>query len=233
VIIHRPEGVKSPAEYLAPRWHTAALIGLMLAVAAVGTTLGRHGVSNEAPARGGRLGVYLPILLVQWSLALYVCRVGRARNALPDLLGRGWRDVRRAATDTALAAAGWVLIEASEAAFHRLEPSRSAGVLAILPHTGAERIAWVVVAASVGFCEEVVYRGYLQTQLAGWTGNVAAAILAQAALFGLAHGEQGAAVAARFALYGVGFGVLARWRGSLAPGIVCHIGVDLASGLLG
>jgi membrane protease YdiL (CAAX protease family) len=106
-------------------------------------------------------------------------------------------------------------------------------VLAILPHTGAERIAWVVVAASVGFCEEVVYRGYLQTQLAGWTGNVAAAIVAQAALFGLAHGEQGAAVAARFALYGVGFGVLARWRGSLAPGIVCHIGVDLAGGLLG
>jgi hypothetical protein len=37
---------------------------------------------------------------------------------------------------------------------------------------------------------------------------------------------------ARIALYGVGFGALARWRRSLAPGIVCHVWTDLASGLL-
>ena len=51
-------------------------------------------------------------------------------------------------------------------------------------------------------------------------------------MFGLAHGEQGASAAARAALYGAGLGALARWRRSLAPGIVCHVWTDLASGLL-
>jgi hypothetical protein len=85
---------------------------------------------------------------------------------------------------------------------------------------------------TVGVCEEVVYRGYLQTQLAAFTGRAGLAVVLQAALFGMAHGEQGLAVVVRFTLYGVVFGALARWRRSLLPGIAAHIGIDLASGLL-
>ena len=48
----------------------------------------------------------------------------------------------------------------------------------------------------------------------------------------MAHGDQGLAVALRFGVYGVMLGALARWRRSLWPGIVCHIGIDVASGLL-
>ena len=82
----------------------------------------------------------------------------------------------------------------------------------------------MLTAVTVGFCEEVIYRGYLQTQLTAFTGRASIAVVLQAALFGIAHGEQGLAVVVRFTLYGVLFGGLARWRRSLLPGIAAHIG---------
>ena len=226
----RFERAEETVEPLAPRWHTAVLVSLMIAVAATGALLARGGATLVAPSSGGRVvAAYLPLMVVNWGLTIYVCRVGRARNALRSLLGRGWDGPGRACADLALAAAAWLVVEASEWA---VGTWHNAAVAALLPHTGAERVAWVLVAATVGFCEEVIYRGYLQTQLAAFTGRVGLAVALQGVLFGMAHGEQGIAVAARFTLYGVVFGALARWRRSLIPGIAAHIGIDLASGLL-
>jgi membrane protease YdiL (CAAX protease family) len=109
---------------------------------------------------------------------------------------------------------------------------RNAAIAQLLPSTEAERLTWLVVAVSVGFCEEVVYRGYLQTQLAAFTRSRTLGVALQAALFGIAHLEQGPASALRIGAYGLVLGVLASARGSLLPGMLCHIGIDLASGLL-
>ncbi|HEX3597493.1 MAG TPA: CPBP family intramembrane glutamic endopeptidase, partial [Polyangiaceae bacterium] len=95
-----------------------------------------------------------------------------------------------------------------------------------------ERLAWVVVATSVGFCEEVVYRGYLQTELSAKTRSVTLGVILQAILFGLAHADQGPWSAIPLAIYGLAFGVMAYLRRSLVPGIICHVGVDLAAGLM-
>ncbi len=173
--------------------------------------------------------MYLPLAIVSLGLTLYVCRVGRSRNALRSLLGRGWEGAARAAADLAAAVATWFVIEAVESVAGTW---RNAAVGALLPGTPAERVAWVLVSVTVGFCEEVIYRGYLQTQLTGFTGRVSVAVVLQAVLFGIAHGDQGLAVVVRFTLYGVLFGALARWRRSLLPGIAAHIGLDVASGLL-
>jgi membrane protease YdiL (CAAX protease family) len=228
-----PSSTMEPAASgLAPRWHTAALVFLILAVAVTGTVLGR-GAPGAVLSPGARAKlVYLPLLLVEWSLVAYVCRIGRASNALGVLLGAGWRSARGAILDVALAAAGWFVIEASEAAFGRFATASNVAVVTMLPHSGVERALWGLVAGSAGFCEEVVYRGYMQTQLTAFTGRVSLGFALLAFLFGIAHGEQGLAIVIRFALYGVGFGVIARWRGSLVPGILCHVGVDLAGGLL-
>ncbi|HEX3345469.1 MAG TPA: type II CAAX endopeptidase family protein [Polyangiaceae bacterium] len=220
---------------LAPRWHTALLIALLVAVALVGTWLTAAGVPLARPARDGRVlgvyGVYLPLVAVNLGMAAYVCRVGRARSALSSLLGRGWDGAWRAGADLALAVALWSLVEAVESVAGA-GSWRNAAVAALLPHTYAEKAAWVLVAATVGFCEELVYRGYLQTQLTAFTRRAGLAVALQAVLFGVAHGEQGLAVVARFTLYGVLFGALARWRRSLVPGIVAHVALDVASGLL-
>jgi membrane protease YdiL (CAAX protease family) len=213
---------------LAPWWHTALLVLLVLTVATVGTALVHGGWTAPLAAEQGA-DRYVPLLLMQWSLFIYVCRVGRARSVLLELLGVAWAGIDRALADAALAIAGWILVEISYAwAVHLGMPRATPS---ILPRTGADRIAWVVVAASIGFCEEVVYRGYLQTQLTALAGPTLGIAL-QALLFGVAHADQGQATAVRIALDGAAFGVVAGWRRSLVPGIVCHIGIDLAAGFL-
>jgi uncharacterized protein len=235
------EAASSPSAHtgatLAPRWHTAALIALQLTVALSGTLLAHYapatsGAELRSVAPVSRIYVqYLPLLLVNWALVGYCSRLFRPRNALPALLGEPWRSVRRACTDLALALAAGLVIRALEVAASHLRPGRNAAIASLLPSTGAERLTWALVAVSVGFCEEVVYRGYLQSQLTAFTRSRALGVALQAALFGVAHLEQGPAAALRIAVYGLGFGVLADCRRSLLPGIACHIGIDLASGL--
>jgi membrane protease YdiL (CAAX protease family) len=224
------------ARELAPRWHTALLVGLMLAVAISGTLLQQfaapHAGAVSKPVPNARIASqYLPLLCVNWGLLLYVSRLFRVRNALPDLLGERWHSARRASSDLALAVAACALIQVLEALLAQHGGAgRNAAVSALLPSTGAERLSWVLVAVSVGFCEEVVFRGYLQTQLAAFTGSASVGIAMQAALFGIAHAEQGLAAALRIAGYGLLFGLLAHFRRSLRPGIASHILIDLLGG---
>ncbi|MEI9952556.1 MAG: CPBP family intramembrane glutamic endopeptidase [Pseudomonadota bacterium] len=236
-----PRAAPSVAPPLAPLVHTAALVGLILAVAITGTLLQRAGAPEiEASSAAGASsaisriwGQYLPLLLVNGLLVLYVARLFRARNVLSQLVGRRWRGPADALVDLLYASLAFALIVALDALTRPLFAGRNAAVSALLPSTEAERLTWLLVASSVGFCEEVVYRGYLQTQLSAFTRSALLGLLLQAALFGLAHLEQGAGAALRIAVYGLVFGALARHRGSLLPGIACHIGIDLASGLLG
>jgi membrane protease YdiL (CAAX protease family) len=218
------------------RWpHTALLVALIVAVASTGAVALRptSAVAGASTTASPIVHVYLPGLLVGWGLVLYVSRVGRARSALAFLIGRGWSTVARACGDLALAGLGWLIIEASELAFARIgRVDTSDAVRAMLPSTALERCIWVAFAVSAGFCEEVVYRGYLEKQLAAFTRRPAWGVALQAVLFGLAHLEQGPATAARLAVYAVGLGVLAYARRSLWPGIVCHVAIDVTSGLL-
>lgn len=230
-----PKTVSKPRPAkLAPSWHTATLVAVILAVAATGTLLAARGAPVPLPSKAGSrilLG-YLPIVTVQGFLALYVCRIGRDRSAFASLLGRRWRTMGSFLGDAALGASAWLLLEASEIAWNALGGRGvAASVIALLPRTGLERIAWALVSISVGVSEELVYRGYLQVQLAACTRRVEGGLVLQAALFGVAHAEQGGAAAIRFAVYGVAFGALALWRRSLLPGMICHVGVDVASGL--
>lgn len=220
-----------PDAPVAPRWHTAALVALYLTVALAGSLLQAQGApETAAPDAPDRIvGAYLPMLAAQWATLVYVARVGRPAWALRALLGG-----RARVGDVASGALAWALVAGAERAWsHVAGGATPASVAALLPQTVPERLTWAVVAASVGFCEEVTFRGYLQTQFEAFTGRAGAAVALQAAVFGVAHGEQGLAAAARVALYGLLLGGLARWRGSLWPGVACHVANDLAAGLLG
>jgi membrane protease YdiL (CAAX protease family) len=222
----------SGALELAPRWHTMVLVGLIVAVFLSGTLLGRSLPSH--PSSASRVGsVYLPLLAVEWALAFYVARVGRTHSALSGLLGRRWHSPARAAVDLALAAAVFAQIQGIELLSRFVfggppNPARDA----LLPASPSEYAVWILVAVSAGFCEELVYRGYLLVQLGAFSGSVASGCVLSAALFGLAHAEQGAAVALRFALYGVLLGALAVWRRSLIPGALAHVALDVAAAVL-
>ena len=84
---------------------------------------------------------------------------------------------------------------------------------------------------AVGFCEEIIFRGYLQRQLAAWT-NLPLGMVLSAALFGLGHRYQGGSAQIVLAFYGLFFGILAEKRKSLRPGMIAHAWHDAFSGLL-
>jgi len=229
---------RADAPRLAPYWHTAALVFVIVAVAMTGTWLqatGAMGAHVEAVPRQADsriLKQYAPLLVVNWALLAYVARLFRTNNALPELLGNQRPGARQLAIDLALASAGFGGIELFQAlTVHASAAGRNAALSPLLPSTEAERLTWLVVALSVGFCEEVVYRGYLQTQLSAFAGRASFGIVLSAILFGMAHAEQGFASAVRIAGYGLALGTLAHFRRSLRPGILCHVAIDLSIAL--
>ncbi len=230
----RTAGVVSLAS-VAPSWHTALLVGLVLAVAISGIALTWMGATVLEPRAGAGeskvANLYVPAIAVQWLLALYVCRIGRPSNALRDLLGPAWCVRERVMGDLAIALGLFVLIVGTALALQRFaQVGRSPSVESLLPRRMEERAAWIVVALSAGICEEIVFRGYLLAQFTSLTGNPVVALVIQALLFGVAHANQGAVGAAVAGASGLLFGLVAWRRRSLLPCIACHVALDLAAG---
>jgi uncharacterized protein len=93
-------------------------------------------------------------------------------------------------------------------------------------------ILWVPLCLTGGFCEEVIFRGYLQRQFSVLTHSLVGGIVLQAIAFGLSHGYQGWRLMAVIGIYGICFGGLAHWRRSLRPGMLGHALQDTAGGLV-
>jgi membrane protease YdiL (CAAX protease family) len=231
-IVSDAREVRAAAPNTVPAWHPAALIALMLLVAATGSVLSARHAELPPPHRSLVLGAYVPLLLVNWGLVLYACRVGRPRSAFTELAGTAGYTLRRACVDVALACCVAAVLLGGEAAWQlAFGAGRNAAAEALLPVTAPERAAWCLVAVSVGVSEELVYRGYLVDELTRASGSRVAAVLGQALLFGLAHADQGSSAVLRFFCYAVGLAVLALTRRSLVPGMIAHVAVDLLAGL--
>jgi hypothetical protein len=101
----------------------------------------------------------------------------------------------------------------------------------IPPTTVFELIVFLALAASAGFAEELIFRGYLTQQFNAWTGSRPIAVVLQGIIFGLAHGFYGKAMLA-IMVQGWLLGLLASWRKSLRPGILAHGLQDSIGGLV-
>jgi uncharacterized protein len=213
------------ARLLAPLWHTQTLVALMLAVAVTGTVRGTE--AQAIAAAPASWSAYVPLMIVNAGLSLYVVRVGLPRSIFGALFSQGSYDKRRLLGDLASAGVLAVLLLTAENGFQALlGVPASTAAHALLPATFGARLAWFWVAALVGLSEELVYRGYLQRQLGAMSGQVPFGIVVQAMLFGIAHGEQGPWAVARFALYAVVLGWVTTARRSLLPSVMCHIAID-------
>lgn len=212
--------------------HTLVLVGILLAIAAYGV-YGQMMAAREPTARGSALPTYLGLLAAEWALVRYVMVGLRGGGTtLRDLLGERWRGLGDVARDAVLALAVFLAWTAVASAADRMTGSTtSKAVQDLLPRGPAEIAVWVLLSLSAGFCEEVVYRGYLQRQFHALTGSALAAVLIQAVLFGISHGYQGVRNVILITLYGTIFGVLAWWRRSLKPGMILHAWTDVVGGL--
>lgn len=99
----------------------------------------------------------------------------------------------------------------------------------LLPNTGAERAAFILLSLSAGICEEILFRGFLIRLLhhGALALPLAGALAASSLLFGLGHAYQGFKGVLSTAVAGFCLGLLFLVSGNLIPAVVLHVLLDL------
>jgi membrane protease YdiL (CAAX protease family) len=220
--------IPSSRPLIAPAWHTVLFIAIFVGLSIVGGFF-QHAVKQHPQAAvpsGNAVPRYISVLVFEWLLVLYV-RMGVHKRGvrLRDLVGGRWATQNDVTKDIALGAGLWaVWIGLMNP--HILGGGTNAAQ-GLLPQGILESLAWIPLALSAGFCEELAFRGYLQKQFQAITGSPAWSVLIQALVFGVGHLYEGVGPAVRIMLFGVLFGLLAVWRKSLRPGMIAHAWSDI------
>lgn len=219
---------------VAPVWHTILFITVFIVLSLVSVR-----TVHSFPAHGDRFRLYAVSVSSEVALVLYVWLLGlRLRGkTVRELIGGKWSRASDVLMDVAIAILFWMAVIAVLAALRFVLHTNGSAALRdikpLLPQTGQEMAAFVGLAVTAGFCEEFLFRGYLQRQFLAWTRIPAAAVVLQAAVFGFGHLYQGWRNAVAIALYGAMFGILALMRKSLRPGMIQHAMQDSVAGILG
>jgi membrane protease YdiL (CAAX protease family) len=223
---------------VASKLHTLGFFLILLTIALISASSQRitHDPSAEISHRA-RLFTYAATFVASWALFFYV-RMGirRGGHTVGELIEtapqRGVAHWWKQFGVSLLIFAVWSLLAV---VLNRLFPGNPAELQSLsklLPHNWVERIGWIALSLTAGFCEEFEFRGYLQRQLGGWTGNASLGVVLQAVTFGAAHAYQSPRQMFIIAVLAVLLGVVAEWRKSLVPGMFFHAILDLLSGLL-
>jgi hypothetical protein len=217
---------------VAPWWHTAVVVLLL-----VGTSLlGARAAHRDAVA-AHHVERYLVGTGAEWVLLLLTWWGMRRKGiAIGEVLGfrRGWDALLE---DVAAAAGFWIAAIAMLAVIGLV--LKAAGwsapqktLMGIAPQTPVELLLWVMLSMSAGFCEELVFRGYLLRQFASMGAGLWIGVACSSLLFGVSHGYEGAAGMIAITAYGAMFCVLAILRKSLRPGMIAHAWHDIFSGVM-
>jgi membrane protease YdiL (CAAX protease family) len=233
--LDQPPSTK-PAE-IAPRWHTILLVVVLLLFSLSSAFRQRQLSGERSP-----IPIYVATMAWQYALLAYVYfGVRRRGGGMRALIGGRWKDFEDFLIDVGLGLLYWVVSVLILVALLQLlgfgDPAKyqeaRKALLPLFPRGALESALWVGVAGTAGFCEEVIFRGYLQRQLAAISGNLTLAVVAQAVLFGVGHGYQGPERMLVIAVWGAMFGMLALWRKSLRPGMIAHAFHNTLVGLVG
>jgi CAAX protease family protein len=213
-----------------PVWHTAVLLGIIVTLVGLSTRL--KGATHSGESH--RLTGYLVVAAFEWTMAAWIvagCRMqgGSLLFLLGEFTAR-WRTILR---DRGLAVGFLILANVVLGLVRHLVASAPNDSLRnLLPHTAIETAAFLGLTVTAAFCEELIYRGYLQRQFTAWTGSVTIGLAFQGIAFGASHAYQGFGLVLTIAVYGCLFGLLATWRKSLRPGMIAHLLQDAVGGLV-
>ena len=223
--------------HIAPIWHTIGLL-VLLALPVV------RGIYQQSPGSPNSqifsshsqvfVRFYIPVLIFEWVLAAYVYwGVRRGGMTLRELIGGRWASATDFFRDLALGicflVAGVVCLSL---VIHILGPVHAKAIDVILPQGAREVAVWVVISLTAGFVEELVYRGYLQTQFSRFGMPVALAILTQAIIFGAGHAYEGWQKAIAITCFAAFAGFVAAWRRSLRPNMIGHAMMDILAAVM-
>jgi len=218
---------------VAPAWHTVIVLAVVLGISLLGGRtrnlpfVAEHG---HARARG-----YLVVMLIEWATVAFIWYGVRLRGVrLRDLVGGRWSRFVEIIRDLGISIAFLIVsMTVLSVLGHILKATPNQAIRNLFPHGALEIVAYLMLAATAGFCEEVMFRGYLQRQFGALTRAAAGGIILQGIAFGAAHGYQGWRYMLMIAVFGILFGLLAEWRRSLRPGMLAHFLQDGIGGLAG
>ncbi len=222
----------SKRRLLAPWWHTAILIAVLL-LGSIGGAGGYHPL-----ARGSKLPQYFWGMAWELILAGFVWLGIRKRFRIRDIIGGRWASFDEFFVDVLVAATFWIvaaLVLAGGAKLLHLDQAQKIDAMRrqlgfLTPGTRLELAVWFLLSTTAGFCEEFIFRGYLQLQFAALTRSMLAGVLLSAVVFGASHGYEGGDRMLLIGIFGLMFGLLAWWRKSLRPGMIAHAWHDALSG---
>ena len=228
-----PETRREP---VASYWHFLGLLGIVAGVVIAGYSAQHRQVAGGGlvEAHAHVIPMYLSVTFMNWLLVLYVWKgVRRRGGSFASLIGGRWSNAREVLRDLGIAACFWgILLAVAWGIDGLLGQGNEKSLDLLLPRTGLEVVVWIATAASAGFCEEFVFRGYVQRQTLALSGNVWAAVAGQGLIFGAMHAYQGWRPAAVVTVIGLLFGGLASWRKNLRVGMVAHAWQDVWAGWL-
>ncbi len=217
---------------VAPWWHTAILMALLIAGSLLSGRQAHH--SSLAAHHVVR---YLFGIAAEWTFLLLTWwGLHMRRITMSDLL-RFRPGFQSLAEDIGAAAVFWItaafiliVIGLLLRLVHLSAPQQT--LVSIAPRTPLELLLWVMLSASAGFCEELAFRGYFLRQFSSVGGGIWMGVVCSSLLFGISHGYEGAAGMIAITAYGAMFCVLVLVRNSLRPGMIAHAWHDIFSGVM-
>jgi membrane protease YdiL (CAAX protease family) len=186
-----------------------------------------------------RVSAYRRGVLSEWALTIAALAIwiafARPWSAMRLGLPHGWR--LAVGLLFVLAGVGLVVLQLWSVARLSIERRVRARpklleVAFVLPHTAREQSWFLALSVTAGFCEELLYRGYLPWFFAPWLGSVGAMALV-VLLFGIGHAYQGRSGAVRATLAGAFMAALVLVTNSLIPAMIVHALIDIGSGTVG
>jgi membrane protease YdiL (CAAX protease family) len=213
-------------------WHTVLVILPLAAMSVAGWY--QHGLPNaHILGLDPRLSSFVTVVVVEWFLVFLIWLALRRRGlSIGSMVSGRWETSSAFFKDLGLAVGFVVIVVPLVGFLAQLLGARANTNLAnITPKTVSQLVVWLGVAATPGFCEEIVFRGYLMRQFSAWTGSPAFAIALQGVLFGLAHGFYKQVMVA-IMFQGWLLGLFAYWRRNLRPAMLAHGLQDTIGGLV-
>ena len=168
-----------------------------------------------------RLWLYGQSMAIQWSATVLVLWAAHREGFALGLGTTGRWGIEGAVPATLLALAA---VAAVARLLARPPEREDPLVFRLIPESSAEKVAFVGLALTAGFCEEVLYRGFAYGRATVWLPGWIAAWLATAS-FALTHLYQGWYGVLRTLLLAAFAGT-----GSLWPAVGAHFALDLWAG---
>lgn len=188
--------------------------------------------------RAARTWLYSRLLILEWGLVALVAGVVLVA---PDVgwaeLGLRWPNRWPSMLAVVPTLLLLVVLTGSTVASRRVRsPAAGPGtvaappsVAALVPRTGTERRLFVPVALSAGFCEEVLYRGFMLAVITALVPGVPDSVLivVSGVIFGLVHAYQGLSGILTTGVLGGFLTATYVGSGSLLLPILLHAAIDL------